>query len=52
MLPNGRHVHNPAAARVTWTETGKIGSVEPPPDAPDGDWRRVYREFLDEAAGG
>ena len=49
VLPNGRQVHNPAALKATWSKDKRIEKVDPPPDAPDGDWRRVYRAFLDEA---
>jgi predicted DsbA family dithiol-disulfide isomerase len=52
VLPNGRQVNNPAALEVTWGPDKQVQKVEPPPDAPDGDWRRVYRAFLDEAAAG
>ena len=51
VLPNGRQVANPAALKLTWGPNKEIQHVEPPPDAPDGDWRRVYRAFLDEASG-
>lgn len=51
LLPNGRQVFNPAALRVTWTPDKRVNKVHPPADAPDGDWRRAYRAFLDEAAG-
>ena len=50
VLPNGRQVNNPAALEVTWSDGKQIQKVAPPSDAPDGDWRRVYRAFLDEAA--
>ena len=50
VLPSGRQVNNPAALEVTWGPDKQIRQVDPPPDAPDGDWRRVYRAFLDEAA--
>ena len=52
VLPNGRQVHNPAALKATWGPGKQIVKVDPPPDAPHGDWRRVYRAFLDEAAEG
>ena len=51
VLPSGRHVHNPAALKATWSKNKEILKVDPPPDAPNGDWRTVYRDFLDEAAG-
>ena len=51
ILPGGRQVHNPAALKVTWSREKRIERVDPPPDAPDGDWELVYRSFLDEAAG-
>jgi predicted DsbA family dithiol-disulfide isomerase len=52
VLPSGRQIHNPAALKATWSEEKQIVKVDPPPDAPDGDWRRVYRALLDAAASG
>ena len=49
VLPNGRQVHNPGAWKATWGPGKQIVKVDPAPDAPDGDWRRAYRAFLDEA---
>ncbi len=50
VLPNDRQVNNPTALVVTWSKDKQIEQIDPPADAPGGDWRPVYRSFLEEAA--
>lgn len=50
VLPSGKQVHNPGAARVQWGESYEILDVTPA-DCPGGDCLQVYREMLDEAIG-
>ena len=45
VLPSGRQVHNPAASKVTWGPKHEPLKVKPF----RGDWREVYRAFLEEA---
>ncbi len=48
VLPSGRQVHNPAAARVTWGPKHEVLKVAPPRQP----WREAYREILDAATAG
>ncbi|MBI3968045.1 MAG: DsbA family protein [Chloroflexi bacterium] len=48
VLPSGRKVFNPAAAKVTWGPNHEPLEVNPP-DCPGGDCLQVFRDLLDEA---
>lgn len=48
VLPSGKQVANPGAARVKWGKNYEILEVTPP-DCPNGDCLQVFRDMLDEA---